>query len=99
MAIRAFARVLLAAFTQLAAAAMAQEHVWQGAANGPRMRAQIFDKDKNLQHRLAVVQADLEGAVLSDPTDHQFRMPDARHIQFRLDQGAVDSASGQPHRV
>jgi len=77
--------ILLGILTALPAAA--QENAWQGAANGPRLRAQFVDKARNLEHRLAVVEVDAEGVLLADPTDSQYKMRDQGHIQFRLDQG------------
>ena len=85
MRIRFFAWILLGVLTVLPAAA--QENAWQGLADGPRLRAQFVGKARNLEHRLAVVQADVEGVLLADPTDPQYKMRDQGHIQFRLDQG------------
>jgi hypothetical protein len=78
---------VLLACALLLAAANAQENVWQGSAKGPRVRAHLVDKDKNIQHRLAVVDIDVAGVALTDPTNYQYKMPDQGHIQIRLDKG------------
>ena len=87
MHLSAWALLAVAAWMFLPTRPVAQENVWQGVANGARLRAQLLDKDKNLQHRLAVVQADVEGVVLTDPTGDQYKMSGQGHVQFRLDQG------------
>ena len=71
----------------LAVAGFAQENVWVGPQNGARIRAKFVDKEKNLQHRLAVIDVDVEGAVLGDPTDQSYQMPGQGHVQFRVDNG------------
>ena len=71
----------------MALTAFAQENVWQGPQNGPRLRAQLADKEKNLQRRLAVVDVDVQGVALADPTSNQYSMPGQGHLRFRLDNG------------
>lgn len=79
--------VALLAGTFLMLTAAAQENVWQGSQNGPMLKAQLLDRNKNAQHRLAVVDVDVKGVVLTDPTSYEYSMPGEAHVQFRLDGG------------
>ena len=64
----------------------AQEDSWQGPTNGPQLKAQLADKEKNASHRIAVVDVDVRNVTLTDPISYGGG-PGMGHLQFRLDNG------------
>jgi len=87
---RGFTRHLapaLLVFALLGGTALAQENTWVGKENGPQMRARLIDKEKNLARRLAVVEVEVKGVALADPTG-SYPLPGEGHLQFRLDNSA-----------
>jgi hypothetical protein len=65
----------------------AQENSWQGSQKGPQLKAQLADKEKNANRRIAVVDVDVKNVTLTDPIDYRGGGSDMGHLEYRLDGG------------